>query len=209
MARAHFVKKARKDNPVVKRGESYYWWKFKRGPKMFSTKPPRPSQLTQSDKISRVLAAGESVGDAVSSARDDMGGEDATSNLDAVISALEEAASEMGEVAEEYRESAESIREHFSESETADQCDEKADHLEEVQGEIESAQSTVEEAKGEAERHLEALAPLRKRLEGLDSEKDKGEHNEVQSEIESLESDMENVVDNALSEAEEVEFSVE
>lgn len=31
MARLHFVKSARKDNPSaeVKKGESYYWWKFR------------------------------------------------------------------------------------------------------------------------------------------------------------------------------------
>lgn len=48
MPRVHFVKKARKDNPAVKAGESYYWWKFRRGGKRFSATPPRQSQLTQS-----------------------------------------------------------------------------------------------------------------------------------------------------------------
>lgn len=27
MAKVHFVKSAQKDNPVAKKGESYYWWK--------------------------------------------------------------------------------------------------------------------------------------------------------------------------------------
>jgi len=48
MARVHHVKKARKDNAVVKKGESYYWWEFRNsGKKMSATKPTR-SQLTQS-----------------------------------------------------------------------------------------------------------------------------------------------------------------
>lgn len=43
-----FVKAARKDNPVCKAGESYFWWKFRYGGKRYSLTRPRPSQLTQS-----------------------------------------------------------------------------------------------------------------------------------------------------------------
>ena len=49
MARAHFVKKARKDNPVAKKGESYYWWEFPYGGKHYSKEMPRRSSLTQSE----------------------------------------------------------------------------------------------------------------------------------------------------------------
>lgn len=59
MARAHFVKKARKDNPAVKAGESYYWWKFRRGPKRYSKERPRPSQLTQSEFYGQVYGLQE------------------------------------------------------------------------------------------------------------------------------------------------------
>lgn len=48
MPRVHYVKKARKDNPVAQKGESYYWWKFRFGGKRYSRTYPRPSQLTQS-----------------------------------------------------------------------------------------------------------------------------------------------------------------
>ncbi len=48
MPRVTHVKKARKDNPVCKAGESYYWWKFRYGGKRYSLTRPRPSQLTQS-----------------------------------------------------------------------------------------------------------------------------------------------------------------
>ena len=46
--RVYHVKKARKDNPAVKKGESYYWWKFAFGPKKYSKTYPKRSQLTQS-----------------------------------------------------------------------------------------------------------------------------------------------------------------
>lgn len=58
MARATFVKKARKDIPGtdIKAGESYYWWKFRFGGKHYSKTPPRRSQLTQSDFLGQLYA---------------------------------------------------------------------------------------------------------------------------------------------------------
>lgn len=38
----------KKDPIVIAKGESYYWWAFKRGGKHFSKTAPRRSQLTQS-----------------------------------------------------------------------------------------------------------------------------------------------------------------
>lgn len=49
MPRVHYVKKARKDNPVAQKGEPYYWWKFRYGGKRYSKTYPKASQLTQSD----------------------------------------------------------------------------------------------------------------------------------------------------------------
>ena len=63
MARAHFVKKARKDNPAVKAGESYWWWQFRHGPKRYSATRPRPSQLTQSAHYSAIRSIVEQVED--------------------------------------------------------------------------------------------------------------------------------------------------
>ena len=57
MARANHVKHARKDYPEhdIKKGEPYYWWKFRNSPKQFSKTPPRPQQLTQSGYMSSVF----------------------------------------------------------------------------------------------------------------------------------------------------------
>lgn len=56
MAKVHFVKAARKDNPVAKKGESYFWWKpmvgGRGGAKRYSKERPSRSQLTQSDFLS-------------------------------------------------------------------------------------------------------------------------------------------------------------
>ena len=49
MPRVHFVKKARKDHPGgIKKGDSYYHWKFRYSSIRRSKARPRPSQLTQS-----------------------------------------------------------------------------------------------------------------------------------------------------------------
>ena len=63
MARAHFVQKARKDNPAVKKGESYWWWQFRGGGKRYSATRPRGSQLTQSVHYSTIRAIAEMVED--------------------------------------------------------------------------------------------------------------------------------------------------
>lgn len=63
MPRVHHVKSARKDNPVCKKGESYYHWQLFKQPKRYSLKHPRPSQLTGSEFLCAVYGAAENVGD--------------------------------------------------------------------------------------------------------------------------------------------------
>lgn len=63
MPRVNYVKKARKDNPAVKAGESYYWWKFRYGGKQYSRTRPRASQLTQSPYLSQVRGLIERIED--------------------------------------------------------------------------------------------------------------------------------------------------
>lgn len=60
MPRVHYVKKARKDHGShIKKGESYYWWKFRYGPRMISKTRPKPSQLTQSEFLSKFYSIQE------------------------------------------------------------------------------------------------------------------------------------------------------
>ena len=54
MPRVHHVKKARKDNPVAKKGEDYYWWQFAFRRKSYSKTPPRRSQLTMSSFLGQL-----------------------------------------------------------------------------------------------------------------------------------------------------------
>lgn len=61
MPRVTYVKKARKDNPVCKRGESYFWWKFRYGGKRYSLTRPKQSQLTQSAYFSTLYGMTEAI----------------------------------------------------------------------------------------------------------------------------------------------------
>jgi hypothetical protein len=135
--RVHYVKSARKDNPVAKKGEPYYWWQSYCSPKQFSKTPPRPSQLTNSDKLSRAYCAQEVLCDALNELSACSHSDFNSDFIPAAIDARQTAMDEAQEIADEYRESAENIREHFSESETADQCDESADNLENWISELE------------------------------------------------------------------------
>lgn len=54
MPRVHHVKSARKENPVCKAGEPYYWWKFRYGGKRYSLTYPKASQLTQSEFLGQM-----------------------------------------------------------------------------------------------------------------------------------------------------------
>ena len=60
MAKVHFVKKARKDNMVCKKGESYHWWQPYGRSVQYSKNYPKGSQLC-SGKKSSILAAQENI----------------------------------------------------------------------------------------------------------------------------------------------------
>lgn len=155
MARVHFVKKAQKDNPAVKKGEPYYWWKFmvggRGGPKNYSATPPRPSQTTQSEFLGTL----GDIEDEISSLAADDGLEGAVGDI----------ASRLRELGEEQGAKKENMPEGLQESDTgqmledrATRCGEMADELEgltfdvsdkeEEQSEEEYWQEKLEEVQG-------------------------------------------------------------
>lgn len=136
MARA-FSAKAGKDYPAigVKKGETYYYWSFFRGPKQMSKTPPRQSQLTGSGKLSNVYAADEALQDALGEA----------TCPDDVIGALTEAVDAVNNCIEEYEEAVSNLEEGFPNGCPAiDETTEAKDNLEAWRDELESAQTDVE-----------------------------------------------------------------
>ena len=62
-----FVKKARKTYPEfgVRRGDSYYWWKFRGEARQMSRFYPPRSWLTKSERLARLYAAEDSLPDVI------------------------------------------------------------------------------------------------------------------------------------------------
>lgn len=150
MPRVKTVAKARKSpgecpkcGKKIKKGTSYRWWKFRFGGKRIRCTEcpgPRQSELTNSDKLSRCYAAGESIQDAI----DDFQKDEDVENLRAT---MESAAEEIREVAQEYRDSAQNVEDGMNGNRMpiCDELEEKADNLEGKADEIEQAAADLEE----------------------------------------------------------------
>lgn len=140
MARVHHVKKAAADNPVCKKGESYYWWKFRFGGKHYSLTPPKASQLTQSEYLGTVLGIGEQF--------DDTEGWDKETAIDA----LESAKSDLDDLKSTTEESLSASEDAFPNgSPTIDLLRERVDALDALISEVEDALSTINDIEDEEE----------------------------------------------------------
>ena len=126
MPRVTFVKSARKDNPVCKKGESYYWWKFRYGGKRYSLTRPRQSQLTQSAYFSALYSMQETVEDTEVNDNDDF------------TTLRDEIASELDNLRDETQGSLDNMPESLTYSPTGELLQERVDALENAQSEVES-----------------------------------------------------------------------
>jgi uncharacterized protein YfcZ (UPF0381/DUF406 family) len=139
--------------PVRVLGDSYRWIKFNRRPRVVRCMKAgcafRSSDLTTSEKLSRVYAARDTAEQQIAEWSGD------AEDLKAI---LEDLANEVREVADEYGESADNMEQAFSGgSPTIDDCREKQDQLTEWADEIEGVEITEwapvekeEEGAGEA-----------------------------------------------------------
>lgn len=126
MPRVHHVKKARKDNPAVKKGEPYYWWKFRHGGKRYSRTRPRPSQLTQSPYYSTVRSLVERIED------------ESPTDYDDFQSLQEEIREEIENLGQECQENLDNMPDSLQYSPTGELLQERIDACENAQMEIES-----------------------------------------------------------------------
>lgn len=144
MAKIHFVKSARKDNPVAKKGESYYWWKpmigGRGGAKRFSKDYPKPSQTTQSDFLASAYAFSESI--------------DAAEDVDAIESEIEA----IRDLGNEQQEKLDNMPDGLRDGDTGQLLDERAAGCEEWASNIESAISEYRDKISEIEQAREAWA---------------------------------------------------
>jgi len=124
MPRVHYVKKARKDNPAVKAGEPYFWWKFRYGGKRYSKTRPRNSQLTQSAYFSSVYSLQEYV--------EDFELEDPT-DMETLV---DEVRSQIEDLRDETQSSLDNMPESLQYSPTGELLQERVDALDNVESEL-------------------------------------------------------------------------
>jgi len=128
MAKVNFVKKARKDNQVVKKGESYYWWQFYRQPKMVSKTRPTRAQTINSPFLSAVAALEDQCLCAIESPEE-----------------IEDIVNEIEELRDQTQESLENMPEGLQEGDVGILLQERTDYLEEWQTNIESLKEQFED----------------------------------------------------------------
>ena len=129
MPRVHFVKKARKDNPVVKKGESYYWWQFAFSPRSYSKTKPTRSQLTKSSFLSQLYDLEDQIGN----------GSGQWTDFESIQSNIDELVDQLQSLADECQDSLDNMPEQLQESSQAGETlQERIDALEETISCIES-----------------------------------------------------------------------
>lgn len=144
MARAHFVKKARKDYPEhgIKKGESYWWWAFmtgrRGGPKRYSKTKPKRSQLTNSEYLSTVYGYDEEAAEIEAAVCD-------ADSLRDAASSLEDLAGRIRETGEEQREKYENMPEGLQQGDTGQLLEARADACERIAEELESLASELQQ----------------------------------------------------------------
>lgn len=133
MPRVTHVKSARKDNPVCKKGESYYWWKFRYGGKRYSLTRPRPSQLTQSAYYSTVRGLVEQIDDAN------------PTDWDELEALRDEIRDELENLGQESQDSLDNMPDALQYSPTGELLQERIDACENAQSELEGIEEFDEE----------------------------------------------------------------
>lgn len=164
MPRVTHVKKARKDNPAVKAGESYYWWKFNFGPMRYSATPPKQSQLTQSPFLGEYYSIQEDLEEGCANA---ITGADLTSTV-------EEVCGRITELRDETEGNFENIPENFQEGDTGTMLQERIDGLEQWQNDLETVDIDIPDADhidaegGDITDPAQLMDDAREELTGLD-----------------------------------------
>jgi len=149
MARANFVKKAMKDYPDsgIKKGDSYYWWKFRFSSKFRSLTRPKQSQLTQSAFMSTVLSIQERI--------EELSIEDVSEHM------VEDFVSELQSLGEETDDSLSNMPDSLQDSPTGELLQGRVDEVENMVNELESVDCSVDieketdESKDEFEQRIE------------------------------------------------------
>jgi len=132
MPRVHSVKKARKDIPGtdIKKGDSYYWWKFRYGPKRVSKTYPTRGQLTQSSFLQQMYRIED--------------GLQAVTPDDDFQSIIDDVGSELNSLKDEVQDSLDNMPEQLQSGPTGEMLQSRIDAVEEMINELEDIDIDIE-----------------------------------------------------------------
>ena len=170
MPRVHHVKKARKDNSAVKKGESYFWWKTRRtvgksfiGTKHRSKTRPKPSQLTSSEFMRQLLSLTEQLGDACSGA--DV--ENPVAAAQELESSRDSVADELEALGDEQGEKRDNMPDGLRDGPTGEMLDERAEGCREMAEELRGVDCNIDDPEDLAIQQS-ALDDITQNLEGVE-----------------------------------------
>lgn len=219
MPRVNTVQKTKKARKCGKCGDSieigqpYRWWKFRYGGKYVRCmKPdcsPKPSDLTQSAFLGGMAEAEQSLGDAVRQVQEDQ-------DLNSFAEELRGIASTVRELGEEAQSSLDNMPEGLQQGDTgqlleqrASTCEEIADALEEAADSAENAFSELPEDEPKEDWTDEQLNSLAGTLGEEEKEEDETREEYLDRLKEALEQKRQEALDEAVGEAECVDWSYE
>jgi len=140
MARVHFVKSARKDNSVAKKGESYYWWQHAFQPKQLSKNQPTRSQIQSSAFLAELYELEDT------KPNPEFDADNIQSCFDDLQSAIEEHIGSIEDLKDQCEESLQNMPEHLQEqSSTGELLQERIDALEQYLSELQSISISYDE----------------------------------------------------------------
>jgi len=151
MPKVTFVKAARKEveRAGIKVGESYYWWKFRYGPKCYSKTRPKASQLTQSGYLSQLYDIQDRVAELSADCVDD------------ITDFIDELKGDLENLKDETQSSLDNMPESLQYSPTGELLQERIDALESAIDELDSIDFDYEEPDGSEDESEESLDTLR------------------------------------------------
>lgn len=175
MARTHFVKKARKAIRYagIKKGDSYYWWKFRFGGKRVSKTPPKQSQLTQSDFWSAVFSAQETAAESVP-------------EFDSLASVRDDLVYDLQNIEDETQGKFDNMPEGLQQGDTGQMLEERVSAIQDVISEIEGIDCEPEIDETEGAEEKESDEEKQERIDKLREEKAQEVWDEVTSALENI-----------------------
>ena len=141
MARLNFVKKARKDYPEsnIKKGDSYYWWKFNFGRKQKSRTKPSRSRLTQSSFYSQLYDIQDTIAEAFT--------------IEGIEGDLESLVGDLQNLLDECQESLDAMPEQLQDTSAAGETlSERIENMETYINELEAIDATFEDGLSDEEK---------------------------------------------------------